>query len=103
MVYFDFPSSRKVNLLEDCAFTLKRSPNLLEKDIHVVWALNALFASPIGQYLVFKGGTSVSKGFQIIDRFSEDLDVLLDIRRIIPDLIVTTQVVVLLKRLRSSE
>ena len=41
--------------------------------------------------------------FQIIDRFSEDLDVLLDIRRIIPDLIVTTQVVVLLKRLRSSE
>ena len=65
MVYFDFPSSRKVNLLEDCAFTLKRSPNLLEKDIHVVWALNALFASPIGQYLVFKGGTSVSKGFQI--------------------------------------
>ena len=87
MVYFDFPSSRKVNLLEDCAFTLKRSPNLLEKDIHVVWALNALFASPVGQYLVFKGGTSLSKGFRIIDRFSEDLDVLLDIRRIIPDLI----------------
>ncbi len=60
--------------------------HLLEKDIWVVWTLRALFGAPFGTHLVFKGGTSLSKGYQAIERFSEDVDVTYDIRAIAPDL-----------------
>jgi len=59
---------------------------LLEKDVWVVLALEALFSSPEGENLVFKGGTSLSKGYGIIERFSEDIDLTYDIRKIIPEL-----------------
>jgi hypothetical protein len=62
------------------------SPQILEKDIWVVWTLNALFSGPEREHLVFKGGTSLSKAYGVIDRFSEDLDVTVDIRHLIPDL-----------------
>ena len=65
-----------------------RPVHLLEKDIWVVWALEGLFTSPFGDHLVFKGGTSLSKGYNIIQRFSEDIDLTYDIRQIIPDLAV---------------
>jgi hypothetical protein len=61
-------------------------PHLLEKDIWVVWTLNALFSGPEREHLVFKGGTSLSKAYGVIDRFSEDIDVTVDIRHLIPDL-----------------
>jgi len=63
-----------------------RPAHLLEKDIWVVWALQRLFASDLGPHLVFKGGTSLSKGYDIIKRFSEDIDLTYDIREIIPEL-----------------
>ncbi len=63
-----------------------RPVHLLEKDVWVVWALEALFAEPFGPHLVFKGGTSLSKAYQAIDRFSEDVDLTYDIRAIAPDL-----------------
>ncbi|MCP3476681.1 nucleotidyl transferase AbiEii/AbiGii toxin family protein [Bradyrhizobium sp. CCGUVB1N3] len=63
-----------------------RPAHLLEKDIWVVWAIEALFGSPLGGHLVFKGGTSLSKGYGIIQRFSEDIDLTYDVRQIIPDL-----------------
>lgn len=65
-----------------------RPAHLLEKDIWVVWALDALFSSPLTNDLTFKGGTSLSKVFKIIDRFSEDIDLTFDIRKLIPDLII---------------
>jgi predicted nucleotidyltransferase component of viral defense system len=48
---------------------------ILEKDFWVSWLLGLLFSQPqwAGQ-LVFKGGTSLSKVFGVIDRFSEDID-----------------------------
>jgi len=61
--------------------------HLLEKDVWVVWAIQQLFESPIGRNLVFKGGTSLSKAYQVIDRFSEDVDLTFDIRALIPDLL----------------
>jgi hypothetical protein len=64
-----------------------RPPHLLEKDVWVVWALAALYASPLGQHLVFKGGTSLSKAYKVISRFSEDVDLTYDIRAIAPDLV----------------
>ncbi len=49
---------------------------ILEKDFWVCWTLRELFALPgIGEHLIFKGGTSLSKVWRAIARFSEDIDV----------------------------
>jgi nucleotidyltransferase AbiEii toxin of type IV toxin-antitoxin system len=64
-----------------------RPAHLLEKDVWVVWTLAALYGSPLGEYLVFKGGTSLSKGYGVIRRFSEDVDLTYDIRALTPDLV----------------
>ena len=85
--YFGLSAADKIDALETAASTLGRPADLLEKDIWVVWALDALFVSPVGEHLVFKGGTSLSKAYRAIDRFSEDVDLTYDIRQIIPDLI----------------
>lgn len=50
----------------------------LEKDWWVTLALNAIFQTPWAAGLVFKGGTSLSKSWGLIDRFSEDIDLVLD-------------------------
>jgi hypothetical protein len=63
-----------------------RPAHLLEKDVWVVWALATLYGSALGEHLVFKGGTSLSKAYQVIRRFSEDVDLTYDIRAIAPDL-----------------
>jgi hypothetical protein len=50
-------------------------PVMVEKDFWVSWTLAVLFAHPeFGHQLVFKGGTSLSKVFGVIKRFSEDID-----------------------------
>ena len=50
-------------------------PVMVEKDFWVSWTLAVLFAHPeFGTQLVFKGGTSLSKVFGVIGRFSEDID-----------------------------
>jgi hypothetical protein len=64
-----------------------RPVHLLEKDIWVVWAINGLFSSEFGKHLVFKGGTSLSKAYGVIGRFSEDIDVTYDVRELIPELV----------------
>lgn len=64
-----------------------RPGHLLEKDVWVVWSLATLYGSALGDHLVFKGGTSLSKAFQVIRRFSEDVDLTYDIRAIAPDLV----------------
>lgn len=64
-----------------------RPAHLLEKDVWVVWALGALCRATFGEHLVFKGGTSLSKAYRAIRRFSEDVDLTYDIRAIAPDLV----------------
>lgn len=64
-----------------------RPAHLLEKDVWVVWALATLYGSALGEHLVFKGGTSLSKAYGVIRRFSEDVDLTYDIRAIAPDLV----------------
>lgn len=46
----------------------------VEKDYWVMFALHTIFNNPIGKETVFKGGTSLSKCFSLIGRFSEDID-----------------------------
>ena len=85
--YFVLSPSDKKDLLETAAERSGRSPHLLEKDVWVVWTLSALFRSGLGADLTFKGGTSLSKAYKAIDRFSEDIDLTYDIRRLIGDLV----------------
>ncbi len=50
----------------------------IEKDWWVTLALNASFSLPYSKNIVFKGGTSLSKGWNLIERFSEDIDLAID-------------------------
>jgi hypothetical protein len=51
----------------------------VEKDFWVCWTLRELFTLPeIGEHLTFKGGTSLSKAWGLIQRFSEDIDLVVD-------------------------
>ncbi|WP_255308801.1 nucleotidyl transferase AbiEii/AbiGii toxin family protein [Sphingobium fuliginis] len=56
---------------------LGAAPQNVEKDFWVCWTLDALFNGPAsnGPRFLFKGGTSLSKGFGLIQRFSEDIDI----------------------------
>lgn len=52
--------------------------NAIEKDYWVSMALRAIFSLPYADSFVFKGGTSLSKGWSLIERFSEDIDLAID-------------------------
>ena len=60
--------------IEQAAVRRNVSAVVLEKDFWVCWLLGLLFGSEFAGSLVFKGGTSLSKVFGVIDRFSEDID-----------------------------
>jgi len=64
-----------------------RPLHMLDKDVWVVWILDVLFRAPFASHIVFKGGSSLSKAYQIIRRFSEDVDLTYDIRELAPDLV----------------
>jgi hypothetical protein len=67
------PDERHV-YIDQAAIRRNISPVLLEKDFWVCWLLGLLFGSEFAGSLVFKGGTSLSKVFGVIGRFSEDID-----------------------------
>ena len=84
--YFALSKEDQGEVLEQARAKTGRPTHLLEKDVWVVWALGALFESPFATDLTFKGGTSLSKVYKIIDRFSEDIDLTYDIRKLIADI-----------------
>ena len=60
--------------IEFTAQEMKILPIYVEKDYWVTYALHLIFHNPIGAETVFKGGTALSKCFGLIERFSEDID-----------------------------
>ena len=62
------------DLLQASSEDLKIPVQLIEKDYYISAILRALSKSAYSQRVVFKGGTSLSKAYQLIDRFSEDVD-----------------------------
>lgn len=50
----------------------------VEKDLWVTVVLQLVFSLPVAKHLVFKGGTSLSKVWKVIQRFSEDIDLAID-------------------------
>ncbi|MCF6287143.1 MAG: nucleotidyl transferase AbiEii/AbiGii toxin family protein [Candidatus Hydrogenedentes bacterium] len=63
-----------------------RTSHVLQKDIWVCWVLKNIFEKDTDIRMAFKGGTSLSKVFGLIHRFSEDVDVTLDYRDLMPDI-----------------
>ena len=85
--WFSLSQDDQTEALEYAAARIGRPAHLLEKDIWVVWALSAIYESTLASKLTFKGGTSLSKVYHIIDRFSEDVDLTYDIRELAADLL----------------
>lgn len=85
--YLDLAPGDRQEVLDVAASASGRPAYLLEKDIWVVWALETLFKGSLGEPLVFKGGTSLSKAYGAIRRFSEDVDLTYDIRKLAPQLV----------------
>lgn len=74
--YLSLTPRERLELLDAASRQRGLAPAILEKDYWVCKTLNALFSLPeLGSHLVFKGGTSLSKVYGLIDRFSEDVDV----------------------------
>jgi hypothetical protein len=88
--YFKLSAEEKRDVLAVASNESGRPAHLLEKDIWVVWALRQLYESAEADHLVFKGGTSLSKAYRAIQRFSEDIDITYDIRVIAADLVAQT-------------
>jgi predicted nucleotidyltransferase component of viral defense system len=85
--FLGLSADERTEALKVAASNSGRPLHILEKDVWVVWSLSALFEAPFGKHLVFKGGTSLSKAYKAIQRFSEDIDVTYDIRVIAQDLV----------------
>src|SRR5439155_14935573 len=72
------PEERRI-FFEGTATPRNIQAQIVEKDFWVCWTLKELFQLPvIGEHLISKGGTSLSKVFKVIERFSEDIDVSID-------------------------
>lgn len=77
-------STQRRELFSETAARKGMAPAIVEKDFWVCWTLGRLFAHPdLSRLLMFKGGTSLSKVFNLIERFSEDIDLILDWRVVI--------------------
>jgi len=74
-------SADRRDILQEAANIQDMNPAVIEKDFWVCWVLGRIFShEPLKDSLVFKGGTSLSKAFGLIERFSEDIDMVLDWR-----------------------
>jgi hypothetical protein len=75
------PAAERSALFSETAADMGTTPAVIEKDFWVTWVLDRLFRNPeLACLLMFKGGTSLSKVYQLIERFSEDIDLILDWR-----------------------
>ena len=85
--YQDLSADDRRDALQVAERGSNHKAHLLEKDIWVVATLGVLFDAPFAEHLTFKGGTSLSKVWRAIRRFSEDVDITYDIRAFAPDLV----------------
>jgi len=75
MKYTDLTEVQQQELLKQANIATRIAKKNLEKDWWVTQVLKAIFALPYAEHLSFKGGTSLSKAWGIIERFSEDIDI----------------------------
>lgn len=82
--FFTLVQTEQAALIRKAAEQLSMPEAIIEKDIWICWLLEKIFSLPI--QMAFKGGTSLSKVFNLIKRFSEDCDVTIDYHNFKPDL-----------------
>lgn len=74
-----FSKDKLRDLFNETAIRKRTTPAIVEKDFWVTWILGKIFSDRyLSSILMFKGGTSLSKVFNAIERFSEDIDLILD-------------------------
>ena len=79
MKFIDLSKEDRTDVLDRVSSELNiRQREVIEKDWWVTAVLRAMFCLPYAQHLSFKGGTSLSKCWHLIDRFSEDIDIAID-------------------------
>jgi hypothetical protein len=77
--WFQLPDETKIRLFAETSRQIGLpSTSAAEKDWWVVHTLAIIFSMECANALIFKGGTSLSKGWNVIHRFSEDIDLALD-------------------------
>ena len=78
--WLELPNTTKLNAYQETGAKVGLSAVAIEKDWWVVHTLALIFSMDCANSLIFKGGTSLSKGWNLIQRFSEDIDLALDKR-----------------------
>jgi len=76
--WFDLSDETKLRIFTETGRNRGLLPVAVEKDWWVVHTLSLIFTMHCAKWLTFKGGTSLSKGWDLIQRFSEDIDLVLD-------------------------
>ena len=76
--YFQLSKEQQQMVLTQAASKTGLPVQAVEKDLWVTVALQMVFTLPVANHLVFKGGTSLSKVWKVIHRFSEDIDLAID-------------------------
>lgn len=76
--FYTLPDDSKRVAVEQTALRRGLSKKIVEKDLWVSTLLEIIFSFSFADKLVFKGGTSLSKVWGLIDRFSEDIDLAVD-------------------------
>ena len=76
--FYKLKDNDKREIFEATALEKNLPGFAIEKDWWVVQVLDQLFSMDIGPHMIFKGGTSLSKSWDIIQRFSEDIDLAVD-------------------------
>ncbi len=74
MNWLNLPKNKQQELFKQLSVKTGIQPQAIEKDAWVTLVLRIIFGTQISEYLVFKGGTSLSKAYKLIQRFSEDID-----------------------------
>ena len=72
------PEKERIDIINKIAITTGLPNEAIEKDWWVTMTLSALFSCECAGHIVFKGGTSLSKAWNLIERFSEDIDISID-------------------------
>jgi len=79
-------AEQRAEMIRETAGRIQLTPSAVEKDFWVVWVLDKLFRSELlADKIIFKGGTSLSKVFGLIRRFSEDIDLILDWNEVVKE------------------
>jgi hypothetical protein len=76
--FYTLDKGEKIAIFTEIATQMGMKPFAVEKDWWVSRTLEIIFQMPIAKHLVFKGGTSLSKAWKLINRFSEDIDLAID-------------------------